>query len=153
MIFSSNKILYMRDERIKNWNLIRVKTGYEILFISSLLQQYTEKKGHIIVEYLTSNIDTPLDIDEANRELQTVNPRNVYGALLVYLINKFEKHSGEEHRIDFLIWFYRLISSEDKISHGEEQVFKWMANCWNVDVSFLFKKDYFIPLLFDVPNE
>jgi len=117
------------------------QSGYHMLMILSVVDgKYEVAEGKVIVNYLTKNYDSEVDIDKENQALLAVNndklPEHFKKAA-----DDFLHHSTEEQRIDFMAFAFRLIKADGRMAREENKIMKSLSHFWHMDIKPLLDEE------------
>ncbi len=117
------------------------QSGYHMLMILSVVDgKYQVAEGKVIVNYLTKNYESEIDIDKENLAILAV-PNDMLPEHFKNVADDFLKHSTEEQRIDFMAFAYRLIQADGKVDHDENKILTSLSHFWHIDIKPLLDEE------------
>jgi len=117
------------------------QAGYHMLMILSVVDgKYKVAEGKVIVNYLTKNYNSEIDIDKENQAILAV-PNDLLPEHFKNVANDFLHHSTEEQRIDFMVFAFRLVQADGKIDREENKILKSLSHFWHIDIKPLLDEE------------
>ena len=117
------------------------QSGYHMLMILSVVDgKYEVAEGKVIVNYLTKNYDSDVDIDKENKALLAVKSDKLPEHFKIAADN-FLRHSTEEQRIDFMAFAFRLIKADGRTAREENKILRSLSHFWNMDIKPLLDEE------------
>ncbi len=117
------------------------QSGYHMLMILSVVDgKYEVAEGKVIVNYLTKNYDSDVDIDKENKELLAVKSEKL-PEHFKKAADDFLHHSTEAQRVDFMAFAFRLIKADGRMAHEENKILKSLSHFWHMDIRPLFDEE------------
>ena len=117
------------------------QSGYHMLMILSVVDgKYQVAEGKVIVNYLTKNYESEIDIDKENQAILAV-PNDMLPEHFKNAADDFLKHSTEEQRIDFMAFAFRLIQADGKVDRDENKILKSLSHFWHIDIKPLLDEE------------
>ena len=117
------------------------QSGYHMLMILSVVDgKYEVAEGKVIVNYLTKNYESEVDIDKENQVILAV-PNDKLPEHFKKAADDFLHHSTEEQRIDFMAFAYRLIKADGRMDRDENKILQSLSHFWHIDIKPLLDEE------------
>ncbi len=117
------------------------QSGYHMLMILSVVDgKYQVAEGKVIVNYLTKNYDSGIDIDAENQALLEVEDHHLPEHFKT-AADSFLHHSTEEQRLDFMAFAFQLVHADGRVVREENKILKSLSHFWNIDIKPLLDSE------------